>query len=245
MWNRKELKENGKTAFKSNYWICVVAGLLLSIATGNGLSVSAGNINFPQKTSDEMSRSEITEAMSNLSAEDLIVMGSIVLTFVLISLAIALIITAFLLVPLEVGARKFFIDNTKNENLGITRDNLGMGFEKHYKSIVKSVFSTKLLEMLWSLLLIVPGIYKSYCWRFVPYIISQNPTMTGKEARELSNKLMTGNKWDAFIFDLSFIGWYLLGIITIGILNIFWVNPYKAASDAELYRALSEKAYTV
>ena len=63
--------------------------------------------------------------------------------------------------------------------------------------------------------------------------------MTGAEAREYSAQLMEGSKMDAFVLDLSFIGWFLLGALTFGILNLFWTTPYKAATDAELYLALA------
>ncbi len=47
-----------------------------------------------------------------------------------------------------------------------------------------------------------------------------------------------GRKWDAFVLDLSFIGWFLLSIVTLGIAQIFYVGPYKEATNAELYLAL-------
>ena len=51
--------------------------------------------------------------------------------------------------------------------------------------------------------------------------------------------MMNGQKWDTFVLDLSFIGWHILGIMTIGILEIFYVAPYKRNADAALYRAIA------
>ena len=62
--------------------------------------------------------------------------------------------------------------------------------------------------------------------------------MNFKDALAESKKLMMGNKWKTFVLDLSFIGWYLVGAITLGIGNLVWTHPYVAATDTELYLAL-------
>ena len=91
---------------------------------------------------------------------------------------------------------------------------------------------------LWSLLFIIPGIIKAYEYRLVPYIISENPQMNYRDALAESKKLMAGNKWKSFVLDLSFIGWDLLAGLTLGVLDIFFVGPYKASTDAALYETL-------
>jgi uncharacterized membrane protein len=107
--------------------------------------------------------------------------------------------------------------------------------------VVGSMFSTDIFTLLWSMLFIIPGVYKSYCWRMVPYIVSENPTISGKEARAISTKMMDGSKWAAFVLDLSFLGWIILGVFTLGILNLVFTNPYIYATDAELYLTLSDR----
>ena len=52
--------------------------------------------------------------------------------------------------------------------------------------------------------------------------------------------MMMGNKWDAFVLDLSFIPWQLLSSVTLGLAGIFWVNPYTRATEAELYAVLRQ-----
>ena len=47
--------------------------------------------------------------------------------------------------------------------------------------------------------------------------------------------MMKGNKWKTFLLDVSFFGWNILSMITLGLLNILYVNPYKASTNAELY----------
>jgi len=120
--------------------------------------------------------------------------------------------------------------------------NVGLGFGANYRDIVFSMLGTQLITMLWTILLIVPGIYKAYCWRLVPFIIADDPGISGKKARAMSAKMMNGSKWASFVLDLSFIGWKLVGAITLGIVNIVFTNPYEAATDTELYLTLKERA---
>ena len=85
------------------------------------------------------------------------------------------------------------------------------------------------------MLLFIPGIIKSYSYRLVPYIIKDNPELSATEAITRSRQLMDGHKLDAFLLDLSFIGWYILGFITANLVNIFWTMPYHYNANAEFY----------
>ena len=138
--------------------------------------------------------------------------------------------------PLEVGAAHFF---TRNTHEAAKLDAVERGFMPHWTHNVWTMFLRDLFTLLWGCLFIIPGIVKGYSYRMVPYIMAEHPEMTGTEAITLSRKMMKGNKWRAFVFDLSFLGWEILGAMTAGILDIFWVRPYKAAANAELYRAIA------
>ena len=85
-------------------------------------------------------------------------------------------------------------------------------------------------------------VIKTYEYRMIPYILAENPRIKRKEAFELSKQMMKGNKWKTFILDMSFFGWNFLSVLTLGILSIFYVNPYNAATIAELYATLKTKA---
>ena len=56
-----------------------------------------------------------------------------------------------------------------------------------------------------------------------------------------SKEMMKGHRWNTFVLNLSFLGWKLLGVLTLGILDIFYTNPYVDATDAELYLALKKQ----
>ena len=100
------------------------------------------------------------------------------------------------------------------------------------------MFLRDLFVALWTLLFIIPGIVKMYAYSLVPYILAENPEMSGTEAIKLSNEMMKGHKWKAFVLDLSFLGWLLLSVLTLGLVGIFFANPYVYATDAELYKAI-------
>ena len=108
---------------------------------------------------------------------------------------------------------------------------------KHWWRAMLANFLSQLFIFLWSLLFIIPGIIASYRYSMVPYILAENPDMSPKDAISLSKVLMIGNKWRLFCLNLSFIGWDILCVLTLGVLYI-WVSPYKHAALAAFYRSI-------
>ena len=217
MWDRKLVKAKGKAAFKANYWHCVLVAFILSL-----LSVT-----FTGGTS--------TSSTTQTTGGDG-VSTAIAITFGFVALA-ATAIGILVFNPLSVGCQRFFLKNSRGEgdNLG----DIGFAFRENYGNVTGTMFFYGLYVFLWALLLIIPGIIKSYEYRMIPYLLAENPNITREEAFAESKRIMNGNKWSAFVYDLSFIGWILLSIFTAGILLLFYVNPYKYSSDAELYLTLT------
>jgi uncharacterized membrane protein len=81
----------------------------------------------------------------------------------------------------------------------------------------------------------------SYSYRYVPYILAKNPSIDAREALDLSRDITKGYKMDLFIMDLSFIGWYILGALALGI-GVFFVNPYRDLSIAISFNELINNA---
>ena len=136
---------------------------------------------------------------------------------------------------MEVGCKKYYLRNL-NEPAQV--GNIGYAFDNNYKNIIKTMFFRDLFTVLWTLLFIIPGIVKSYEYQMIPYLLADNPQMTKEQAFEESKRMMQGQKWKAFVLDLSFIGWNILSALTLGILGIFYVQPYMDATHAALYEAL-------
>lgn len=132
-------------------------------------------------------------------------------------------------------------------------DNLRTGKEFDVKSIFDGfndytrVLGTYLLvyiyTILWTLLLIIPGIIKSLSYSMVPFVLKDNPELSFNAAIERSMAMMEGHKWELFCLWLTFIGWVLLGIITFGIAYL-WVLPYMNATFANYYEAVKAEYET-
>ena len=99
-----------------------------------------------------------------------------------------------------------------------------------------------ILIFLWTLLLIIPGIIKMFSYYFTQFILADCPNVTANQAIKISMRITNGYKWDIFYFGLTFIGWMLLSILTLGLLYIFYVGPYFWAAFGGLYIELRDKA---
>lgn len=265
MWDRKELKAKGKAAYNANKVACIIAALILMIAGGIG-GASTSSPSFTAKrilnNNDVSYEAPVNETVDGIQENGsdaveievngqnvdtsglrnnlfpMIVISTAVISLILIAMTVGLMLYALVLNPLNVGARRFFIQNASDPETRVDGNNIGFGFGSNYRDIVFSMLGTQIINLLWTLLLIIPGIYKAYCWRLVPYIIADNPGISGKKARAMSADMMNGSKWASFVLDLSFIGWRLVGAFTFGIVNIVFTNPYQAATETEMYLTL-------
>lgn len=228
MWSRKELKDRAKTFLRKNYWKAFLVSIVITIAGGNGGWGGGGG----------SSSSGGHSSLSNNQSFDLTVVLIVIFTFLVILLIISA-LRIFIGYSLEVGGRKYFVQSVQyKENKKCFR----FGFDgQNYGGIIKTMLLTEVYIFLWTLLLIIPGIIKTYSYSMVPYILADNPNIGVKKAIALSNEMTIGHKFDMFVLDLSFIGWYLLGAIAFGI-GIIFVFPYENATKAELYLVLRESA---
>lgn len=104
-------------------------------------------------------------------------------------------------------------------------------------------FLRGLYIFLWSLLFIIPGIVKTYAYAMTPFIMAENPEMTANEAITASREMMDGHKLELFWLDLTFIGWSIMTVFTLGIGTLF-LNPYMNASYAAFYKKLTAEGRT-
>ena len=228
MWNRAELKMRGNMAFKKNYVSAVVVALLMGIfGTVSG-----------ESSARRVSENSDIYSGNLFNAEMITGLLAGIATVVILIVLVAKVFVGNLL---KMGGYRFFILNqTAQPGIGTLLDGFRSG---HYVNIVLTMFLRDLFTALWSLLLVVPGIVKHYEYLMVPYIIAENPAMDYKEAFQISKQMMDGEKMEAFIMDLSFLGWDILTVITCGMVGIFYASPYKQATFAELYAFNKAKAY--
>jgi len=163
------------------------------------------------------------------------------LVFTLITGAAASIPLAGLLVvcPLEFGFMLCFLRMMRGED---SSEMVGDQFKvfNQYGRYLGGSLLVFLYTFLWSLLLIVPGIIKSYAYSMTPYVMNDHPEMDSDECIHESRMMMQGYKWKLFCMDLSFIGWALLCILTLGI-GFLWLQPYIENSHAKFYDELKAR----
>lgn len=99
-------------------------------------------------------------------------------------------------------------------------------------------FLTFALTLLWSALLIVPGIMACYRYAMAPYILAENPKLSVMDAIRQSKEMTRGKSGKLFILSVDFIGWHLIGALTFGVAEL-WISPYVRAARAALYLSLT------
>lgn len=152
--------------------------------------------------------------------------------------ASVLLLSIFVVNVFLVGLCRFFIEN---RDYPAPVSKILFGFDRnHYGNIVLTMFLMDLKIFLWSCLFLIPGIVKMYEYRMVPYILAEQPDIPQQDAFAISREMMMNQKFETFIMDISFLGWYLLAAVTGTIVGIFWTFPYHNASTAELYAFLRD-----
>ena len=266
-WTGKECKAWAKEALNRNYWKIVLVSFLMLIFCGGfsghgfkGAASASGTgetqeaeISIDAKAADkglsetppfsETADSGSTQTGEPSSCASVIIPEKAravgITIFILIAIfafILLYILQALLVNPFRVGIGRFMIKSI--DDRAEVRE-IAYGFDHSYKNIVKTMFHYDLRVFLWSLLFIIPGFYKEYQYRLVPYLLAEHPDMNYQEALRKSRELMDGHKWKAFVLDLSFILWHIFGFITCGIGEIFYVSPYHNLTLAALYRKLS------
>ena len=224
MWTRQELKEKGMSAFKANYWRNVLVAFLLGLLSP-GLAMT-GSINMDSDTTNvRLGSLELTDGQIAALAGGL-----------LLIIIIAVVLDILVFNPLQIGCYAFFKDNVRTHSTDLNMITAGFSDYVHK-------FTTMLLMsiylVLWTLLLIIPGIIKSYSYRMVPFIVQDYPELSAGEVIRKSREMMDGQKMETFKLDLSFLGWFALSLLTLGLVGVFWTNPYFYNTNAALYRRLN------
>lgn len=149
-------------------------------------------------------------------------------------------VSLFVLLPLAVGysnSMRVLLETGDNR---LTNNSFSLGFGNWLHVVWGMILST-IYIFLWTLLLIIPGLIKSYSYALTPYILVEHPEMSANEAIEESMRLMDGHKFDLFYLQLSFIGWAILSILSLG-LGFFWLIPYQMTAQAAFYRDIKNEA---
>ena len=226
MWTREQIKANAKIVMAKNYWMMMGVSALYSVLAGMFSSASSGVSSY------------LSESSYYIPTEVVLMIAGFVIVLSIVSILFSIFVSG----PLEVGKDRFYMCSRLQQT---PFGELFCAFKSgkgYYMNIVKTQFLRRLYTALWSLLLIVPGIVKSYEYYMVPYILAENPNISSARAFELSKIMTNGEKWNIFVLELSFIGWQFLGMIACCI-GTYFVLPYMDSTFAELYEAMRAKAF--
>lgn len=174
----------------------------------------------------------ILNAMNQFFFQDHLLAGFIIILGVLIGIFYQI----FMVGVLKVGYCRFFLENRIYSRTRVGRIILPYRVRKSIK-VSFAMLRKNIYQLLW-MVTIIGGVIKFYAYRMVPYILAENPDLSGKEAISLSREMMKGHKFESFLLDLSMIPCFLLGVFTLNLFNLFYTNFYVKAIYAEFYMYL-------
>lgn len=228
----KDFRKIARDALRGKWVLAVLTGWVATFLGASIFSTEGGSIDFE---SSEVS-TELGYDLESLNIDDNLMM--ILIPIILSIVSLALVFTIVLIIiggAMTLGYAKFNLKLVDNKNPQFSDifsafGRLGAGFCLQ--------FLRGLYTFLWSLLFIIPGVIASFRYALAPYILQEHPEMTASEAIAESKRLMDGNKWRLFCLDLSFIGWDILCILTLG-LGFVVLRPYRQAAFTVFYREIS------
>lgn len=159
---------------------------------------------------------------------------------IICSLLLSFILWFFLGNLYQVISRRIFLEGRVYKKVPMQRFLFLLRIKKWTKT-AWTMFVTTAFYSLWSLT-IVGALVKRYSYMLVPYIVAENPNIKTLDAINLSRRMMYGHKWECCKLELSYFGWMILGIFTLGITEILYSNPYKVATMTEYFVSLRKLA---
>ena len=222
MLKSKELRSKAWESLKGKYWMAFVVTIVVGLIS----SISNTFVTFAQNLSEVLGMVDPAEMDSVMTTGALVLNG-----VVIISAIIGLLFGIFLSNPLTVGLCNYFIKNTDSKP---SFKDAFSGFKVKYGRNIGTLLLVCIKTVLWSILFVIPGIIKTYEYAIIPYILADDAEISSKDAFKKAKELMKGNKWRLFKLEFSFIGWFLLCVLTLGI-GTFFLIPYIDAANAEFY----------
>ena len=163
-------------------------------------------------------------------------------SLILVILALAGVAGFYILVvnTYAVISARMFLEGRCYEKLPIQRF-IFLLRAKRWLKVSAAMLLCAMYQFFWSLT-VIGGMIKYYSYYLVPYILAENPDLTGREAVRLSRQMMRGHKWECFVMECSFIGWWILGAFTMGLSEVLFSMPYQSATFCEYYVELRGSA---
>lgn len=221
---RREIKRTAKKLLKGNWKVAILNLIIISVLTG---AISQVILTVLGTGSSLTALDSVMQGNMNDPA---IVAEPSVLASLLTSLVSILV--GFISGLLYAGYAWNILDMIDGAKLSI--EGMFQTFKK--ERIFKTtglIIVTSILIMLWSLLLIVPGIIKSFSYSQALNLMKDDPSISIMDALDQSRKLMKGNKWNYFLLQLSFIWWYIVPFVIFSLLLLGSIQTISSAINNE------------
>lgn len=234
-----ELKYDARRALSGNWLIAIIAAIIAGLLGASVLNNATTSYDYSYEDFEESEDVE-NDITSMIPDEVLVFIGAVVTVFAIAGLIYAIIMFTIGSV-VSIGYCRFNMDLID----GI-RPSIGTLFSAfgQIKTAIAVRLLTGVLVGIGYIFLIVPGIILSYSYSMATFIMADNPYLTTTEVLRESRMLMKGNKLRLFCLHLSFIGYILLCILTLGI-GFIWLTPYMNATYAAFYRQIKQNANIV
>ena len=235
-----DFRQRAREALKGNWFIAVIAGFIASLlggVTSTGASYSGSSSSEGGSSSGGTgSTADFEMALEEIFGDPEFV--TMFLTFFGIIMIVASVFSIIYMIiggAVGIGYSKFNLDlmDGNEARVGTLFDYFNEWKKGFVARLLRSIYI-----FLWSLLFVIPGIMASYSYALVHYVMAEDPSLTAREALRESKEIMRGNRWRLFCLLLSFIGWDILGALTLGI-GYLWITPYREAAIAAFYRDIT------
>lgn len=230
-----DFREKARNALTGNWGVAIGTGFVASLLGAyTALSNGGGSSN------SDISEKE-AETLVHYFSYEVLMLFALILGVLAIILFVYAIVQLILGGPITLGYVKFNLDMVN----GKTPDFSDLFSQFHrFKEGFLVQFLRGVYIFLWTLCLIVPGIRATFSYAMAPYILYENPGMSANDAIGASKQMMEGNRWRLFCLNISFIGWSILCIFTLGI-GFLWLKPYMEASYAAFYEELKREQFVM
>lgn len=232
-----DFRERARNALSGNWGVAVGTGFVASLL---GAYTAFSNSGGGSSSSSDVSEEDMEVIAQQLPAEVWMTIAAVLGIIAIVAVVYA-IVTLIIGGPVTLGYVKFNLDmvNGYRPSFSDLFSQFGRFKEAFVMQLLRSIFI-----FLWSLLLVIPGIIATFSYAMAPYILYENPGMSASDAIAASKQMMDGNKWRLFCLNFSFIGWSILSVFTLGILNL-WLIPYMEASYAAFYEELKREQFVI
>lgn len=220
--NRKELKSNARACLKGKWGTAILACVIFSLLIGGSGSTGAASSSIDYQSIQISSGA----SAAIFTGGFFIVLGIVIVLSIVFS-------------PVLLGYTSFQLKLSNGES-----PKIGELFSLYKNNMIRAflfIVLKNVLIFLWSLLFLVPGIVAHYRYAMAEYLMVQEPNLSGREAIAASKEMMRGHKGELFVLELSFLGWALLSVLTLGI-GLLWLMPYMAQTEAQFFRKLTAKS---